>query len=1216
MNSPAITRDVPLDRKGIIPDADKFLGCEGWDLLDEHIPEWPVEMTANLDPLLVQATPSDTKSKWIQYTTSMETPKARVSSPTEDKKVRGASYGKGAGFTGIKTAMAVEDQRMFDQYHDRFVAEEKNRILSGHNRKPCGSVNTGNTCSILRMPLSGGKSVEPCSAIFGKGLEFTGKAARFTSGGGMVKSCTRENPKHFSDESHSSSHPQVNLALGPGEYGVKDSHPEWCSLESVEVIKPAGVGITLTLREMFGNFSNRIEDRKKLFAGSEKPLQFEIVVKEILKGGSVESSTKNGYGRLAVNDVILKIDGGLGFEDVTQLYQARRLMMGEPGTKVSILYKHKDKSGEFIKFTHSFKRRYIGKHEDCIGADAKKEIYPAPGKYVGLGLTAERFNDQDLDILTEEQEQDVLNVIYRLQAEMIPDNDNLLKNRLCAIPTIRPGVKRVTEEILTSKYRDESDTAACSRGKCNVCGKAKESHFAANLLCFDPEWAQKVSRPNVIMRVFKKYKLIEPVHTHACENPHLGPCAYSPKRTAAHNWTEDGKIAQSFATIANATGPRWVTPEEKIRLVPTREELRREAELIAIGRELEPGEFERLPINKQRSLQAMMAFMDKREDTGPGPLQYSPVDCDAIGQPKAYKANETGHHLKGVTIAPKGLPEHSKGAAIQDTPGPAHYDIRREGLGASGDFYDRKGCTVVYRDSVGPDGANKEVPGILYTKPGSIGCEGHPTYANAPRPVISSREQWEKLGNRETGQVYDQGTKTWIEGRPGPGAYAPRPPSAARSLRLHGREALTKEQARRVWNGVPGPEYTPLVSKDGRSMDIGKSPRGNTLGIRLARRMTTHADMTHHSFDGLVTPGPGYYSPSFTLDIGNTNSGYIGEKAPHVKNSMANVPGPGAYETAPYDAIGTDLVSIGAAARAAFGSSATGKPEPVLNYSAMNGAAEELKKVLKGLFDNIYEAFTFFDIDGSLSITKSELKKMLGVLEISIDDTQLGLVVRRMDTSNDGSIDPKEFIQALRWHSGICKKGSDEEAAMFQTCKQKRPAILKSVMFKVAENRVHRLKIEKRREQEARTDTIHERPKTARENVSHLTSLFDTKPSRPLTARTDMRRGFTMSPRRLNGPGAPPPPTDTPGPEIFARAGDIGVKVGSGKNSGIGVEVHDAQCWAGSALTRAAAPISGKCTQSILNSVKSQYYSVPRFPEHKLKAGHKRCKPLGLVFVP
>ena len=295
---------------------------------------------------------------------------------------------------------------------------------------------------------------------------------------------------------------------------------------------------------------------------------------------------------------------------------------------------------------------------------------------------------------------------------------------------------------------------------------------------------------------------------------------------------------------------------------------------------------------------------------------------------------------------------------------------------------------------------------------------------------------------------------------------------------------------------------------------------------------------------------------------------------------------------------------------------ATGKPEPVLNYSAMNGAAEELKKVLKGLFDNIYEAFTFFDIDGSLSITKSELKKMLGVLEISIDDTQLGLVVRRMDTSNDGSIDPKEFIQALRWHSGICKKGSDEEAAMFQACKQKRPAILKSVMFKVAENRVHRLKIEKRREQEARTDTIHERPKTARENVSHLTSLFDTKPSRPLTARTDMRRGFTMSPRRLNGPGAPPPPTDTPGPEIFARAGDIGVKVGSGKNSGIGVEVHDAQCWAGSALTRAAAPISGKCTQSILNSVNSQYYSVPRFPEHKLKAGHKRCKPLGLVFVP
>ncbi len=109
----------------------------------------------------------------------------------------------------------------------------------------------------------------------------------------------------------------------------------------------------------------------------------------------------------------------------------------------------------------------------------------------------------------------------------------------------------------------------------------------------------------------------------------------------------------------------------------------------------------------------------------------------------------------------------------------------------------------------------------------------------------------------------------------------------------------------------------------------------------------------------------------------------------------------------------------------------TGEPEPVLNLSAMNGPAEELKKVLKGHFDNIYEAFTFFDIDGSLSITKSELKKMLGVLEISIDDTQLGLVVRRMDTSNDGSIDHKSLFRPCAGILGFARRAQMKKQPCF-----------------------------------------------------------------------------------------------------------------------------------------------------------------------------------------
>ena len=109
------------------------------------------------------------------------------------------------------------------------------------------------------------------------------------------------------------------------------------------------------------------------------------------------------------------------------------------------------------------------------------------------------------------------------------------------------------------------------------------------------------------------------------------------------------------------------------------------------------------------------------------------------------------------------------------------------------------------------------------------------------------------------------------------------------------------------------------------------------------------------------------------VGLSGYNHGWIGEKAP-AANCALDVPGPGSYDTRKYDGIGADVLAIGAATRALYGMSATEavhnkiagekQMKPVLNYSAMNKAVEELKKTFSELFENVYDAFSFFDIDG------------------------------------------------------------------------------------------------------------------------------------------------------------------------------------------------------------------------------------------------------------
>jgi hypothetical protein len=1042
-----ITRNIILDREGIIPNAEKFLECEGWDLLDTHIPAWPNEMCANLDPLLIEATSDEIKSQWSQYT-----PRVRESgikkfkvtereegsqtgSPPESPK-RATGFGQDSGITPLKKAMAVEDNRMFDDYHKKVVAKELCCVLEAHSRKPYGSIT--NLLSSLRMPVNNGKGTEPCGSVFSQ-------AERFP-----VLRKEHEQP-------------------GPGEYGVNDTHPEWTHLEPVKTVKPAGIGLTLTLRE------NNAGYQQISFLTNDKG-QWDLVVKDILKGGAVDSSNSAGRSHLAVHDIILKING----EHVSDIYGARQLMMGAPGSQVTILYKHKTSGGSNVTMSHTFVRRYIGTRKDCTGPDAEVEVYPPPGRYMGLGLQSERSDDAHSDVLTAEQEDQVLKVIHRLHDEMTQDNDNLLKGRLHMIPS-GPGIKRVTEQMLK----------------------------------LFPRWSEDLSRPNAIVRIFKKHGYLEPTYANQRDNPNVAPGAYDHRCTAAHNWTEDGKIAQSTVTYAHAGGPtKWVPPSDgkgdssmcELKNAQRKDD-RQLAEAMALGRSLQPGEYERLQGWKQRRVQTMKALLERREDGAPGPLQYAPVHTDIIGQPRAgHRESDSGHHKKGFTMAPKTPMVTTAGTS--ETPGPDRYNIRKEGLAASGDFASKKGGTAVYRARICPEQVEKDSEGEFYEKPASFSCQGHPfrktAYSSAPTPKIGSREVWEKLSCRENGQVYDKETKTWRAAVPGPGSYTPRPPTSDRTPRLKSRDALEKDEYRRMGlvydsttktyvSGMPGPaDYAPTVSKDGKSIDQGKSALGPTIGLRL--------DPKKAAFE---TPGPSwYFIPScFDSTLHSTPGGWIGEKVPTTTTKSNDVPGPGTYDTLSYDGIGTDHVSIGAAIREACGTSATAAQrdrdrnadtfiKPVVNYSMMNKAVEELKGILAELFENIYDTFAFFDLNGDWGVSESEFKKMLTKIDVELEPTHLSLIVRRMDTVADGMIDPKEFIQALRWHPPMYKRWKDEEQAMVLSARN-RPMIVKNVMLRVAEKRVHTLAAKRRNSKieglahgvaQKHADTSKdERPNTARQ---------------------------------------------------------------------------------------------------------------------------------------
>jgi len=90
-----------LDRAVIVPSAEMFLGCQGWDLLDEHIPQWPAEMCESFDPLLAQATSGRKSQKSAHYSTGRAA--ARCIAPKLLHVIRVGPNAAGGELVGLYT---------------------------------------------------------------------------------------------------------------------------------------------------------------------------------------------------------------------------------------------------------------------------------------------------------------------------------------------------------------------------------------------------------------------------------------------------------------------------------------------------------------------------------------------------------------------------------------------------------------------------------------------------------------------------------------------------------------------------------------------------------------------------------------------------------------------------------------------------------------------------------------------------------------------------------------------------------------------------------------------------------------------------------------------------------------------------------------------------------------------------------------------------------
>ena len=75
---------------------------------------------------------------------------------------------------------------------------------------------------------------------------------------------------------------------------------------------------------------------------------------------------------------------------------------------------------------------------------------------------------------------------------------------------------------------------------------------------------------------------------------------------------------------------------------------------------------------------------------------------------------------------------------------------------------------------------------------------------------------------------------------------------------------------------------------------------------------------------------------------------------------------------------------------------------------------DAFKQYLSRIFDSIYDAWAFYDINGDWDVSRQEFTRMCRAL--NLEDSEIDAVVRVIDKDGYGEIDPHEFMGTCAWH--------------------------------------------------------------------------------------------------------------------------------------------------------------------------------------------------------
>ena len=93
--------------------------------------------------------------------------------------------------------------------------------------------------------------------------------------------------------------------------------------------------------------------------------------------------------------------------------------------------------------------------------------------------------------------------------------------------------------------------------------------------------------------------------------------------------------------------------------------------------------------------------------------------------------------------------------------------------------------------------------------------------------------------------------------------------------------------------------------------------------------------------------------------------------------------------------------------------------QKVLTFSK-DDPLPEFRSKLATRFDNVYDAFVFFDPDGDYQVTNIEMHKMLPKLGLDMTTTDLDYCIERImqqrNYKNQMFVDPQKFVKSIAWH--------------------------------------------------------------------------------------------------------------------------------------------------------------------------------------------------------